>query len=45
MRNDPYPPYLPMEADYWRCPVHVFTGLSWFLLGGLVGVAIGVLVY
>lgn len=36
------PPYLVVEKEYWLCPVHVFTGLFWLLIG--LGLGVGVTV-
>ena len=38
------PSNLICEREYWRCPVQVFTGLFWLLVGLSVGVLIGVCV-
>lgn len=38
------PPNLICEREYWRCPVQVFTGLFWLLIGLFVGVLIGMCV-
>lgn len=32
------PPYTVADREYWRCPVHVLTGLGWFSFGVAGGV-------
>lgn len=36
------PPYIIVEKEYWKCPIHVLTGITWLCVGLGIGILLGV---
>lgn len=37
------PPFILTEKEFWKCPVHVMTGMSFLILGIIIGVLLMVI--
>lgn len=38
------PPYIISQSEYWKCPIHVMTGLTWLFVGMAIGWVLAYLV-